>query len=125
MSHKRGRDKKANDKQVLIALNDAAYCNLEAVPYDAMLKTAQYAERHKLERFADTLPVFWPRLTPSQFVIDDINITCQSCGNYHSIFDVIGACLAKPAFSRINHDVTQDDPSRVGTHADCIGERLS
>lgn len=68
MSHKRGRDKRANDKRTLIELNRAAYCNLVEVAFDAMYNVSLFAERHKLNRFADTLPVFWPKKLCNDFV---------------------------------------------------------
>ena len=77
MSHKRGRDKKASEKQELRGLNRWAYCNLVDVPFDAMLKTAQYAERHKLDRFAGTLPVLWPKSRAGLFIgaVFDFEVT--------------------------------------------------
>ena len=68
VSHKRGRDKLASKKRVLIELNREAYCNLVEVAFDAMLKCALYAERNKLTRFADTLPVLWPKETTHKFI---------------------------------------------------------
>ena len=58
-NHKRGHDVKAQEKAEVRRMHRVAYQSFDNVSFDAMLKCAQYAERHGLGAFDERLPVYW------------------------------------------------------------------